>query len=128
LGGLVKRMGITVIFFAVAGLTSLGLPGFSGFIAEVLIFMGVFKEYMPLAILGIVGAAITAVYILRLLAKAFFGPIDPRWDHVKEGGRIDLGAAGMLALILLFIGIWPSPIMNVINVGVSELLARFPGI
>ena len=80
LEGLTKRMGLTAGFFAVAGLTSLGLPGLSGFVAEVMVFIGVFQDYPLLGVLGIVGAAITAVYILRLLSKVFFGPLDPRVD------------------------------------------------
>ena len=128
LGGLSKRMGLTVTFFAVAGLTSLGLPGLSGFVAEVLIFMGAFQEYWPLAVLGVVGAAITAVYILRLLARAFFGPMDKRWENLSDGGRIEMSAAAMLVFILIFVGIWPLPLMDVINSGVAELLSRFPGV
>ena len=63
LGGLSKRMGKTAVLFAVAGLASLGLPGLSGFVAEFLVFVGVFQEYLPLAVLAVVGAGITAVYI-----------------------------------------------------------------
>ena len=74
LDGLAKRMPATAVFFTIAGLTSLGLPGLSGFVAELLVFLGLFKTYPILGILGIIGAAITAVYILRLLAKVFFGP------------------------------------------------------
>ena len=73
LNGLAKRMGATAVFFTIAGLTSLGLPGLSGFVAELLVFLGLFKTYPILGALGIIGAAITAVYILRLLAKVFFG-------------------------------------------------------
>ena len=73
LDGLAKRMPATAVFFTIAGLTSLGLPGLSGFVAELLVFLGLFKTYPILGMLGIVGAAITAVYILRLLAKVFFG-------------------------------------------------------
>jgi NADH-quinone oxidoreductase subunit M len=127
LGGISKRMGITVAFFAVAGLTSLGLPGLSGFVAELLIFIGVFKEYMPLGILAVIGAAITAVYVLRLLAKAFFGPMDARWEHLTDARPMELVPISMLALVIVFVGIWPRPLMDVINSGVSELLVRFPG-
>ena len=74
LDGLAKRMPATAVFFTIAGLTSLGLPGLSGFVAELLVFLGLFKTYPILGMLGIIGAAITAVYILRLLAKVFFGP------------------------------------------------------
>ena len=84
LDGLAKRMPVTAVFFTIAGLTSLGLPGLSGFVAELLVFLGLFKTYPILGILGIIGAAITAVYILRLLAKVFFGPISPLPDEVES--------------------------------------------
>ena len=126
LGGLAKRMGVTVAFFAVAGLASLGLPGLSGFVAELLVFIGVFQEYLPLGILAVIGAAITAVYILRLLARAFFGPLDPRWEHLTDARPIEIAATSLLVLAIVFVGMWPLPLMDVINVGVDELLTRFP--
>ncbi|MCI0441107.1 MAG: NADH-quinone oxidoreductase subunit M, partial [Chloroflexi bacterium] len=79
LEGLAKRMGVTAAFFAVAGLTSLGLPGLSGFVAELLVFLGLFQTWPALGVLGVIGAAITAVYVLRLLGKVFFGPLAPQW-------------------------------------------------
>ena len=121
LGGLSKRMGVTASLFAVAGLASLGLPGLSGFVAEFLVFAGAFKTYLPLAVLAVIGAALTAVYILRLLSKAFFGPLDPRWEHLADATRLEMGTAGMLAFVLLFVGVWPAPLMNVINAGVDTI-------
>ena len=121
LEGLSKRMGFTAALFVVAGLASLGLPGLSGFVAEFLVFVGVFKTYLPLAVLAVIGAAITAVYILRLLAKAFFGPISPQWEHLKDAGRMEIGATAMLAFVLLFVGVWPQPLMDVINSGVATI-------
>ncbi len=126
LGGLSKRMGVTAAFFAVAGLASLGLPGLSGFVAEFLVFVGTFRTYLPLAVLAVIGAAITAVYILRLLASTFFGPMDPRWEHLGDASRLEMGAAGMLVVTLVFVGVWPLPFMDVINSGVADLLVRFP--
>ncbi len=126
LEGLSKRMGVTASFFAVAGLASLGLPGLSGFVAEFLVFAGTFKTYLPLAVLAVIGAAITAVYILRLLAKTFFGPISPRWENLGDASRLEMGVTGMLAFVLVFVGVWPMPLMDVINSGVGELLTRFP--
>ena len=121
LEGLSKRMGVTAALFAVAGLASLGLPGLSGFVAEFLVFLGVFKTYLPLAVLAVIGAAITAVYILRLLGKVFFGPIGPQWEHLADASRLEIGAAGMLAFVLLFVGVWPAPLLDVINAGVRGI-------
>ncbi len=89
LDGLAKRMGVTAVFFTIAGLTSLGLPGLSGFVAELLVFLGLFKTYPALGVLGVIGAAITAVYILRLLAKVFFGPVSPL-PHEREEAMTEL--------------------------------------
>ena len=122
LGGLSRRMGVTASFFAVAGLASLGLPGLSGFVAELLVFLGAFKTYLPLAILAVIGAAITAVYILRLLARAFFGPLDPQWEHLTDASKLEIAAASMLVLSLIFVGVWPGPLLDVIDVGVCNLV------
>ena len=87
--------------------------------------MGVFQEYALLAVLAIIGAAITAVYILRLIAKAFLGPVNPEWANIEDANPVELASSSMLAVVIVFIGIWPMPIMNVINSGVDELLIRF---
>ena len=128
LEGLAKRMGTTAAFFAVAGLTSLGLPGLSGFVAEVLVFIGTFRTYPVLGVLGIAGAAITAVYILRLLAKVFFGPLDDRWQQLTDATRIEKAATGVLVLTLLFVGVYPTYFIKVIDSGVKTFLAPFAGV
>ena len=92
LEGLARRMGFTAVVFAVAGLASLGLPGLSGFVAELLVFLGLFQTYPALGVLGIIGAGITAVYILRLLSKVFLDlsasvgktrPTPPDWSESR---------------------------------------------
>ena len=95
LDGLAKRMGVTAVFFTIAGLTSLGLPGLSGFVAELLVFLGLFKTYPVLGVLGVIGAAITAVYILRLLAKVFFGPMGPLPEEVESAAHSEEAIGGL---------------------------------
>ncbi len=124
LNGLFNRMGVTSYFFAIAGLASMGLPGLSGFIAEFMVFTGAFRTYLPLAVLAVVGAALTAVYILRLLARTFLGEADPRWEHLTDASPMEKAVGGVFVLILIFVGLWPAPLMQVINVGVDAL----PGI
>ncbi|MDP7414834.1 MAG: NADH-quinone oxidoreductase subunit M [SAR202 cluster bacterium] len=128
LDGLAKRMGFTAVFFALAGLASLGLPGLSGFVAELLVFLGLFHTYPILGVLGIIGAGITAVYILRLLARVFFGPISERWQDQTDASGVERIAAIVLAGFILLVGLFPFPFIRIINVGVSELLARFEGV
>ena len=109
LNGLFNRMGVTSYFFAIAGLASMGMPGLSGFIAEFMVFTGAFRTYLPLAVLAVVGAALTAVYILRLLARTFLGEADPRWDHLTDASPLEKGVGGVFVLILIFVGLWPAP-------------------
>ena len=127
LEGMAKRMGITAIFFTVAGLTSMGLPGLSGFVAELLVFIGLFNTYPVAGVLGIIGAAITAVYILRLLAKVFFGPVGDQWKDRLGPSRLEGFSATVLVGFVLLVGLFPFPFIRVIDSGVVELLAHFAG-
>jgi NADH-quinone oxidoreductase subunit M len=127
LQGLAKRMGVTASFFAVAGMTSLGLPGLSGFVAEVLVFIGLFRTYPLLGVLGIVGAAITAIYILRLLAKVFFGPLDKQWQKLSDAAPLEGTAAAMLVLTLLLVGVYPTYLITLIDSSVKVFLTPFGG-
>ena len=127
LEGLAKRMGVTASFFVVAGLTSVGLPGLSGFIAEVLVFIGTFRTYPVLGVLGVIGAAITAVYILRLIAKVFFGPISDQWAALPDASRLEMATTGSLVMVLIIVGVYPAPLLNVINSAVVPFVERVAG-
>lgn len=127
LEGLAKRMGTTASFFAVAGLTSLGLPGLSGFVAELLVFLGAFRTYPALAVLGVLGAAVTAVYILRLLAKVFFGPLGERWKALPDAAPVEAGATAVLVAVLAIVGLAPFTLLRTIDVGVGQFLQRVFG-
>ena len=121
LNGLFSRMRVTSFFFVIAGLTSLGLPGLSGFIAEFMVFTGAFRTYLPLAVLAVIGAALTAVYILRLLARTFYGVPDQRWSGLGDASVIEKSVGGAFVMVIIFVGVWPEPLMRVINVGVATI-------
>ena len=98
------------------------MPGLSGFIAEFMVFVGAFSTYWPLAVIAVVGAAITAVYILRLLARTFFGDFDPKWDHLTDASPVEKAVGGVFVLILILVGVWPALLLDVINNGVAAVL------
>ena len=100
----------------------------SGFVAEVMVLIGVFQDYPLLGVLGIVGAAITAVYILRLLSKVFFGPLDPRWENLPDANRLEKFSAGVLVFFLVVVGLYPKPWIDMIDSGVAPILARVAGL
>jgi NADH-quinone oxidoreductase subunit M len=122
--GLVHRMPLFVFFFGLAGLASLGLPGLSGFVAEFHIFVGTFRTYPWAAALGIFAAAMTAVYILRMMGMSMFGPVDDRWNDLKEMTYFERGTAVLLLSFMLFMGLWPAPFID----RISETVRVLPGV
>jgi NADH-quinone oxidoreductase subunit M len=123
-GGLAQRMPRFVAFFSIAGLSSLGLPGLAGFVAEFNIFVGLFKTYPLFGALGIAAAAITAVYILRLLSAAFFGPLNEKWAHLTEMRPLEQLGGAVLIVFIAFMGIWPDPFVD----RISQSVLALPGI
>jgi NADH-quinone oxidoreductase subunit M len=122
-GGLANKMPRFTAFFAIAGLASLGLPGLSGFVAEFHIFVGTFRTYPALGALAIFGAAITATYILRMLAMAFFGPFNERWSKLVEMTRWEQAGGAILIFFIFFMGVWPAPFVDRISSTVMTLAA-----
>jgi NADH-quinone oxidoreductase subunit M len=123
-GGLANKMPRFAAYWAIAGLASLGLPGLSGFVAEFNVFVGTFKTYPVFGALGILGATITAVYILRMLALAFFGPFNERWANLREMQRTEQFAGAFLICFLLLMGVFPSLFID----RISETVLRLPGV
>jgi NADH-quinone oxidoreductase subunit M len=123
-GGIAKKMPRHSAFWAIAGLSSLGLPGLAGFVAEFHIFVGTFQSgYEWAGALGILAAAITATYILRMLARAYFGPFNEKWEGLKEMRIGEQFAAVVLIGFLLFMGLWPAPFIDRISDTVSQIAA-----
>ena len=122
-GGLAGKMPRLAIYFMVAGLTSVGLPGFSGFVAEFNVFVGTFNTYPVIGALAVLGAGITAVYIFRLLALSFFGSFnEERWGGLKDMNRFELAGGALLIVFIVFMGLWPSPFVDRISPTVVGLL------
>jgi NADH-quinone oxidoreductase subunit M len=122
-GGLASKMPLFATFFLIAGVTSVGLPGFSGFIAEFNIFVGTVSQYPVAAALCILGAGITAVYIFRLLALSFFGQFnEERWGSLREMTRFEMAGGALLIVFIVFMGLWPSTFVDKIAPSVLEIL------
>ncbi|MCH7997856.1 MAG: NADH-quinone oxidoreductase subunit M [Chloroflexi bacterium] len=121
-GGLAQKTPRLAAFFAIAGLSSLGLPGLAGFVAEFHIFVGAFNTYPWAGALGILAAAITATYILRMLAMVFFGPFNERWAGLKEMRRGEQFGGALLIAFIIFMGVWPAPFIDRISESVEFIL------
>jgi NADH-quinone oxidoreductase subunit M len=122
--GMAKQMPIWTVFFVVASLASLGLPGLSGFVAELHIFIGAFRSYPIVGGLAVLTAAITATYLLRMLSQSFFGEMNPRWSGLREMTWAERTGAAVLAGSILVMGLWPSPWMD----RISPSIIQIPGL
>ena len=76
-------MPLIAVGFLVAGFASLGLPGTSGFAAEILVFLGTFPVWSWPTVLAVFGVVITAGYILWMIQRAMFGPRMERWSKLR---------------------------------------------
>jgi len=114
MGGLAKALPITFAFFLASSLASLALPGMSGFISEITVFLGVTSNdgfTVPFRVLTIVLAAIglvlTPVYLLSLCRRVFFGPRIPALAVIGDMNARELVIGLSLLVPTLVIGFWP---------------------
>ncbi len=122
LGGLFKKMPWAAVGFIVAGLVSMGMPGFSGFVAEFPIFMGAWQAAPLVAIIAILGVVITAAYILLVVRRVFFGELSPEFEEqVTDVTWRDKLAIGLLCALMIGIGVFPSLMVPMVQSGVNGL-------
>jgi len=126
LGGLARRMPVIAVIFSIAGLASLGLPGTSGFAAEFLIFIGSFtSDAFPTArlmtLLSAFGIVLTAGYIMWLLQRTFYGPVQEKYEHVPDADRVEMVCVFSFIAAILLVGIYPALLTDVIKMG-TEIL------
>jgi NADH-quinone oxidoreductase subunit M len=125
-GGIVKNMPIYATFFMVFMLGSVGLPGTSGFVGEFLVLLGAFRVDTTVAFFATTGVILGAAYMLMLYRRVVFGPQTN--DDAAE--MPDLGWKEKiifvpLALLVLWLGVFPGIVMNKTQPSVDRLMAQF---
>jgi len=114
-GGLRKVVPVFTGLMGIALFSSLGLPGLNGFIGEFLIFKGSFPLVTWATSISALGLLITAIFILGVLQRVFYGPLGEKWVHLPDltlGERLTL----VPAIGLMFaLGLYPQLILGVVN-------------
>ncbi len=129
LGGFFKKMPWAAVGFIVAGLVSMGMPGFSGFNAEFPIFMGAWQAQPVVAIIAIIGVIITAAYILLVIRRVFFGEMPAEFaESVRDVGVFDKLASGLLSVIMIGLGWFPGMMAPMVQSGVRYILTLVGGV
>ena len=130
MGGLLKSMPFISSIFILAGLCSLGLPGLSGFAAEMTIFVGSWQHadffHRISSILAISSIVVTAVYILRAVGKVIMGPIK-NVDYLKldDANLTDKLATGLLTFTVLFMGLAPFWFVGLVSKDAQIIMDQF---
>ena len=125
LGGLATRMPLIAAAFLVAGPASLGLPVTSGFVSEMLVFLGTFPVWEWATILGAFGIVITAGYILWTIQRSFFGPQLSRFASVRDATILEFAPVAALVIAIIVVGVYPAFLTDVFGSGVDSILARY---
>ncbi|MBN1536563.1 MAG: NADH-quinone oxidoreductase subunit M [Anaerolineales bacterium] len=129
LGGFRKFMPMVAVAFIVGGLVSMGMPGFSGFVAEFPIFMGVWQSYPWVAVIGAVSIVITASYIIRIIGKVFFGQLPEELEgHIHDVTVLDKVALVFLSGILILLGVFPRLMVPLVESGVENVMRLLGGV
>jgi NADH-quinone oxidoreductase subunit M len=125
MGGFGRAMPGIATAFTVGGLSSLGLPGTSGFVAEILTFMGAWRSEMRWWLLpAVAGTFLTAVYVLRVTKQIFWGPPSPHFHHLEDARGPEWVALVLLVGVLVLFGMVPALALAPVDTATVPLLAR----
>jgi NADH-quinone oxidoreductase subunit M len=115
-GGLYALLPIYGTILVFTSMASLGLPGLNGFVSEFLVVLGTWPVLTLATAISMIGLLFTGAYTLKALKDVLHGPLNKRWaGHLKEINQREMVIMIPLLVLILFIGLWPSWILSVIN-------------
>ena len=120
-GGLMNKMPRYAAVMTVAFFAALGLPGLSGFISEALSLLGAFRTFQTLTIIAVTTIVITAAYMLWVLQRVFLGTLPEKWNGLTDMDGRETFMLASLAVIVIFLGIYPAPMIDLMNASINHL-------
>jgi NADH-quinone oxidoreductase subunit M len=132
-GGLLPQMRMYGIIMVIASMANLGLPGLAGFWGEFLSLLGAVNQteftttgglvfFRVLAAIAVIGIVVTAGYMLIMVRKIFMGPLNERWNWLTDMDARELVSTLPLIFLMIFIGIYPQPLINLFEVSMMDLV------
>ena len=126
LGGMSRTMPIASGYFIVAALAGIGVPCLASFWAELLVFIAAFKTYPIRGALAICGLVVSALFMLRVVQRTFYGEKREEFDHLPDV-TFGLGIPRMiLVAVIVFFGLFPSVMLDVIQVASIPFINGLP--
>jgi NADH-quinone oxidoreductase subunit M len=122
-GGLVHRMPMYAAVFMVIALANVGLPGTSGFVGEFLVLVGVFQVDTWVAFFATIGIVLSAAYTLWLYRRVIYGQLEKaELKDILDLNRREIAIFAPLVVLVLYFGIYPEPLLEVMHVSVANLI------
>jgi NADH-quinone oxidoreductase subunit M len=123
--GLSKHWPFIGVSMTIAGFASLGLPALSGFVAELLVFLGTFQKYEVMTMAAVFGILLSAGYILWTIERVFHGPSMEEWEHYPDATRWwERLPVGALVIVILGVGVYPQVLLDIIEPSVQTIVQR----
>ncbi len=122
-GGLGSQMPIYTGIVAFTFFAGLGLPGLSGFISEAFCFLGGFSVFKLITVIGTLGILLNAIYFLRAYQRVFLGKLNEKCKEYSDINNLELIAVVPLAIIVLFLGVNPQPLIDIISPAIETIIS-----
>ena len=124
-GGVINTMPIFVAFMVMFALANTGLPGTSGFVGEFLVILASFKASFWYSTLAAVTLVLGASYTLWLVKRVLYGPVaNDHVAHLTDVNGREFLVLGVLAVLVLAIGIWPEPLLRIMEPSIQHLVTQ----
>ncbi len=128
LGGLAAPMPWAGGLLALGALAAMGLPGLAVFVSEFMSIMGGYEAFPVQGVLAALGIILSAMYLLYMLARVVFGPIErPAYEGIRDAGPVEMAAVVPLAVMLLILGVFPALLVSVQRPAVDAILSAIGG-
>jgi NADH-quinone oxidoreductase subunit M len=125
LGGIAKVMPRLTSFFFLFAIASMGIPGTSGFPAELLLIIGALNAHPGLGVAALLGAILGAAYMLSFMRRTFFGPVvNTRLSQIQDLRAREFGLLCIPALLVLFFGFFPDLVLDINKIAAESWLSR----
>jgi NADH-quinone oxidoreductase subunit M len=126
LGGLSRTIPQASAFFIVAAMAGIGVPCLASFWGELMVFIAAFKTYPLLATPAVAALAVSALFMLRVVQRTFYGPEQPKFAHLRDlSWPLNLPRIILAAVIVLF-GLMPAWLFDMIQTASEPLIAGLP--
>ncbi|HEY5399028.1 MAG TPA: NADH-quinone oxidoreductase subunit M [Trebonia sp.] len=123
-GGVQKVAPVLAGLFLVSGLAGLALPGLSTFVSEFLVLVGTFSRYKVAGSFAVAGIVLAAIYILWMYQRTMNGPVAESVSAMPDLKLRELLAVVPLVALIIAMGIYPKPVLDVINPAVKSTMSQ----